>query len=185
MAKKQDFRPPQQRIDALLSTHKMISLAGLKWVLKPPPGRSPIWLQLPMAVLDTTGIPLQGMEIRVIWRPSEGENSDGYGDAVKMNFVLLYHGVRIRALDTYPYDKHTNRCTIPGVDLVPSILGPHLHFYVESVTTEEPAKPVELQLKHDDINGYWRYFCNECNIDYPGDLPTPGSPHEPQMSLKL
>ncbi|MCR3931298.1 hypothetical protein ACET6E_07970 [Aeromonas caviae] len=185
MAKKQDFRPPQLRIDKLIATHKTISLAGLKWGLKPPPGRSPIWLQLPIAVLDSDGIPMPGLEIRVIWRPSEGEHSDGYGDAVKMNFVLLYQGVRIRALDTYPFDRHTNRCSIPGMDLLPTILGPHLHFYVESVVTEEPAKPVDSQLKHDDINGYWRYFCIECNIDFPGDLPTPGAKIEPQMRLEL
>ncbi|WP_429129307.1 hypothetical protein [Aeromonas veronii] len=185
MSNKKDFRPPQSEVDGLLSAKKTVNLVGLKWVLKPPPGRSPIWLQLPIAVLDSDGIPIGGMEIRITWRPSEGEHDDGYGDAVKMNFILLYHGVRIRALDTYPYDRHTNRCSVHGVSLEPSILGPHIHFYVESIVTEDPAMPVETQLSHDDINGYWRYFCNECKIDCQEDLPAPGVKIEPQMSLKL
>jgi len=60
-----------------------------------------------MAVLDTTGIPLQGMEIRVIWRPSEGENSDGYGDAVKMNFVLEKAQSAVRSVQDWAGSKVT------------------------------------------------------------------------------
>ncbi len=181
MGKKREFCPPQATVDALVLMNKTIAHVGLRWAIKPPPGRSPLWLQLVIAVLDEAGIPIEGLELRITWRPREQSR----GDYCKMNFLLSYHGRRIRGVDTYPFDRYTNRCEVPGLQLDRSLLGPHLHFYVESVTDEEPARSLGVILDPDDINGYWRYFCKECNIAFLGDLPDPGASNTPQMSLEL
>lgn len=185
MAKKQQYRPRQQEADAVIAQPKRPGLQGVRWATKPPPGRSPAWLQLQMPVLNEQGMPIQNLRIVITWRPAEHQHEDGYGDAAKMNFVLLYRGVRIRALDTYPLDRHTNRTLLDEPGFEKSILGPHVHRYREAVPDEEPAWPVESPANPDDIQAFWRYFCSECNLGQPDELPLPDAAEGGQMSFPL
>lgn len=160
-------------------------MQGVRWTPKPPPGRAPAWLQLQLPVLTELGIPVQGLRIIVTWRPAEHQHEDGFGDDAKMNFVLLYNGVRIRALDTYPLDRHTNRTILDEPGFKKSIFGPHIHRYREAVLGEEPAWPVISPPNSDDIQAFWRYFCSECNLGQPDELPLPNAAEGGQMSFPL
>ncbi|QHP58103.1 hypothetical protein EH204_09045 [Pectobacterium carotovorum subsp. carotovorum] len=183
VAKKNESSPPQSEIDHILYCRKIVSFTGAKWNLKPPPGRSPTWLQISLVPTDDDGIPISGLYFMLQWRPAEAESSDGYGDCPKISLVVLYNGRRIFAVDSYPFDRHTNRYEVEHPDFIKSILGPHYHLYFEEAGPNEIALQIPDQIALGDLQGYWKFFCSKLNVAYNGELPSPTQEDSGQMSL--
>lgn len=183
MAKKNENLPPQSEVDSILYCEKSVDFTGVKWNLKPPPGRSPLWLQTSLVPTDTDGIPIPGLQFTLQWRPAEGNCSDGYGDIPKIILVALYYGRRVFSVDAYPYDRHTNRVVVNHPDFIDSVLGPHYHLYFAEAGHNDIGLKIQEQIELGDLPGYWNFFCSKLNVTCKGTLPLPTQDDSGQMQL--
>ncbi|WKZ93109.1 hypothetical protein P0E69_04015 [Chimaeribacter arupi] len=182
MARKNLFLP-QAEVDNVLYCQKVVDVSAARWAVKPPPGRSPFWLQLSLLPFDTTGIPVQGLSFTLQWRPAAEHHPDGLGDHPKMSLVALYYGRRVFAVDTYPYDKHTNRVKVDHPDYADSHVGPHCHLYFEEAADYDIALRPRLCLDPGDFLGYWQFFCATLNVTCQGQIPLPNDDNSGQIPL--
>lgn len=177
MAKKNESPLLQSDVDRVLYSKKTVDVNIIKWGKKPPPGRSPMWLQTAITPYED-GSPLPGLKFVLQWRPA-----DEYGDAPKIQMVALYFGRRIFGVDSYPNDRHTNRVQVAHPDYVESILGPHYHLYFESAFPYEIGLIIREKITPDDLLGHWRFFCSKLNVTCKGILPLPTQDDSGQISL--
>ncbi|MDQ7883686.1 hypothetical protein [Atlantibacter hermannii] len=177
MAKKNESPLLQVDVDQILYCDKTVDVSGLRWGKKPPPSRSPMWLQAALSPLES-GSPLPGLKFVLQWRPA-----DEYGDYPKIQMVALYFGRRIFGVDSYPNDRHTNRVAVSHPDYAESILGPHYHLYFESALPYEIGLLIREKIAPDDFLGHWRFFCSKLNVTCNGDIPLPTQENSGQMLL--
>lgn len=177
MVKKNETPLLQSDVDRVLYSAKTVDVTSIRWSKKPPPGRSPMWLQVAITPYDG-GSPLAGLKFVLQWRPA-----DEYGDFPKIQMVALYFGRRIFGVDSYPYDRHTNRIKVSHPDYVDSILGPHYHLYFESALPYEIGLVMSQEIAPDDLLGHWRFFCSKLNVTCKGTLPLPTQEDSGQIPL--
>ncbi|MGM1208339.1 hypothetical protein [Klebsiella pneumoniae] len=162
MAKKNESSLLQLDVDSVLYSNKTVDVTSIKWVKKPPPGRSP----------------LPGMKFVLQWRPA-----DEYGDYPKIQMAALYFGRRVFGVDSYPYDRHTNRVEVLHPDYAESILGPHYHLYFESALPYEIGLIIRDKIAPSDVLGHWSFFCSKLNVTCMGTLPLPTQEDSGQIQL--
>lgn len=177
MAKKNENPLLQSDVDRVLYSKKTVDVNSIKWGKKPPPGRSPMWLQTAITPFYD-GSPLPGLKFVLQWRPA-----DEYGDTPKIQMVALYFGRRIFGLDSYPHDRHTNRVKVSHPDYVDSILGPHYHLYFESAFPYEIGLIIREKIAPNDLLGHWHFFCSKLNVTCKGTLPLPTQEDSGQIQL--
>lgn len=186
MAKCTDYQPSQVEVDNILYCEKFVDFSGVSWTEKPPPNRSLLWLQMNILPLDSDGIPLQGLTILIQWKPDHEPKQDGDEIFPKINIVALYNKKRIFAVDSYPFDGHTNRYKVDHPDFVNYILGAHYHvYYEEAGRYSDVGFPIKEAIKSDDIRGFWQFFCKHLNIKCIGELPIPLEDISGQIGLPL
>ncbi|WP_370561007.1 hypothetical protein [Edwardsiella tarda] len=177
MAKKNDSPLLQSDVDRILYAKKTVDLTGVKWGKKPPPGRSPMWLQTSIIPYDGV-MPIAGLRLVLQWRPPDGPD-----DVQKIQMVALYYSRRVFGVDSYPYDRHTNRVHVSHPDFEKSILGAHYHLYFESAVPYEIGLAIPQKIAPDDFLGYWQFFCSKINITCKGELPLPTQEDSGQIPL--
>ncbi|EBV3486722.1 hypothetical protein DOC48_22700 [Salmonella enterica subsp. enterica serovar Ohio] len=177
MAKKNESPLLQSDVDRVINSKKIVDVSSIKWGEKPPPGRSPMWLQTAITPYED-GSPLPGLKFVLQWRPA-----DEYGDSPKIQMVALYFGRRIFGVDSYPNDRHTNRVRVCHPDYAESILGPHYHLYFESALPYEIGLIIREKIAPDDLLGHWRFFCYKLNVTCKGILPLPTQEDSGQIPL--
>ena len=187
MAKSDDYLPSQAEVDSILYCAKKVDFTGIRWGVKPPPGRPLLWLQLQIIPYDDDGIPIQGLSFLLQWKPDHESRSFPITSYPKINIVALYNKKRVFAVDTYPFDKHKNRYRIDRPDYQESVFGPHYHVYYEEAGyySEKIGFAITDDIKPDDLAGYWEYFCNKLNVAYTGKLPIPLEDESGQIGLGL
>lgn len=177
MAKKNESSLLQLDVDSVLYSNKTVDVTSIKWVKKPPPGRSSMWLQTAITPYES-GSPLPGMKFVLQWRPA-----DEYGDYPKIQMAALYFGRRVFGVDSYPYDRHTNRVEVLHPDYAESILGPHYHLYFESALPYEIGLIIRDKIAPSDVLGHWSFFCSKLNVTCIGTLPLPTQEDSGQIQL--
>lgn len=186
MAKSTDYQPSQAEVDKILYCEKSVDFTGIKWKDKPPPNRPLLWLQMNISPLDKEGIPIQGLTILIQWKPDQEPKKENDPVYPKINIVALYNRKRIFAVDSYPFDGHTNRYNIPHPDFEKFIFGAHYHVYYEDAGSySEIGLKIKNDIKPDDIRGFWDFFCLKLNIVCTGKLPIPLEDDSGQIGLPL
>lgn len=71
MAKKNESPLLQSDVDRVINSKKIVDVSSIKWGKKPPPGRSPMWLQTAITPYED-GSPLPGLKFVLQWRPADG-----------------------------------------------------------------------------------------------------------------
>lgn len=187
MAKSTDYQPSQSEVDAVLYCEKLIDLSGVKWMEKPPPNRPFLWLQVRVVPFDKDGVPIQGLTILTQWKPDQEPKNDADPYYPKINIVALYNNKRVFAVDSYPFDGHTNNYKIDHPDFLEFILGSHYHVYYEEAGSysDKIGFPIKEDIQPDDIVGFWEFFCGKLNISCSGRFPIPLEDDSGQIGLPL
>ncbi|EAP9257873.1 hypothetical protein ES879_22095 [Salmonella enterica] len=185
MAKADDYLPSQTEVDHILYCKKNVSFTGAQW--KQKPNRAGMWLQMHLLPTDEDFMPVQGLTIELRWKPDQDSKADASVSYPKINIVALYNKKRVFAVDTYPFDKHTNSFYIAHPNFQKSILGPHYHVYYEEAGyySERIAFPIMNGISPDDLVGYWKFFCQQLNITFSGSLPIPLEDESGQMGFGI
>ncbi|AOM39647.1 hypothetical protein [Xenorhabdus hominickii] len=186
MAKSTDYLPSQAEVDDVLYCKKQVDFTGVRWGDKPPPNKPFLWLQMNLLPIDSDGIPIQGLSILIQWKPDHEPKQEGDPVYPKINIVAFYNKKRVFAVDTYPFDGHTNRYTIDHPDFKEYVLGAHYHvYYEEAGHYSNIGFPIKSNIKPDDLLGYWDFFCKKLNIICIGKLPLPLENDSGQIGLPL
>ncbi|HFN1103011.1 TPA: hypothetical protein ACHBXQ_004441 [Klebsiella variicola subsp. variicola] len=185
MAKADDYLPSQTEVDHILYSKKIVNFQGAQW--KQKPNRAGMWLQMHLLPIDEDFIPVQGLTFELLWKPDQDSKADASLTYPKINIVALYNKKRVFAVDTYPFDKHTNTFQIACSNFQKIIFGAHYHVYYEEAGyySERIAFPITNDISPDDLVEYWKFFCQQLNITYFGRLPLPLEDESGQMGFGI